>query len=536
MGTDGPRTTGNAAVPTDAAWVAEAVPEGLFALDAGLRVTYHNAVFARLVGRAGEDLRGEPCARVFGCGDAATDGAAGAGRCAVGCLLRRRLESASPALLEEFPLGPAARPHRTRTQVCVRRVEPGGARADGASIVGLVRDPVLAEAANRRQSEFLDVIGHELRTPIVSIQGYSDLILGEKMGAVTFQQKKGLGIVLRNVHRLLGLIQNMTCHAKIALGTLKVRSRPFPLQRAIQRATDPLAGEFTHRGLALDVRCPAAAVVLSGDEDLIVQVLRNLLTNALRASPYGGRVAVGVEAAPGTEAMDVRVDDGGCGLPAPTRDGLPAGGSNGDGPVPCAAADAAAQGAGLGLAIVRGILELHGTELELESRPGEGTRARFRLPLAHEPLPATAEQHWRFAAARPPETERRTILVVDDEEDVLATVTETLKSGGYSVLPAANGEQGLSVAEHNRLDLALLDIEMRGMDGIEVCRRLKEREGGHLLPVYMMTAAASREARVRSFQAGAEGFLDKPFEGRVLLEAVGRAVNRGAAQKVPAIE
>ncbi|MBI3272161.1 MAG: response regulator [Planctomycetes bacterium] len=512
----------------DAAWLAETSPDGLFALDAELRLVFHNATFARLLGRAGEDLRGSPCSSLFSC-RGATDAE---GPCAVRCALRTRLEAGAATVLEELPIGPGD-PLPRRAEVVLARVADTG--RGRAAYAGSLRDPFPREQARRRQADFLDLMGHELRTPLVSIKGYTDLILFERLGPVERRQKKGLAIVMRNVDRLLGLIQNMLSHAKLAAGGLKPRPRAFALQKALQRAGDALVPDFAARGLSFEMRCPEPELAVRGDEDLLVQVLRNLLANAVRASPYGGRIRL--DAVPDEPAgqVVVRLEDQGCGLAASAFAALLSPGW-GTSTAPPVRGIAGGGGVGLGMGIIHGILALHGTRLTGESLEGEGTRFAFRLPLTEEPVAAPApapESRAGFgSAARPASAPRRRVLVVDDDDDVRNTLRDTLETGGYAVLPAETGEQALSVVDHNEVDFVLLDVAMKEMDGIELCRRLKGREGGRHVPVYMMTAATSRELRVRSFQAGADGFLEKPFSGEVLLGVVEKVLHGAVVRAV----
>ncbi|MBI5368076.1 MAG: response regulator [Planctomycetes bacterium] len=560
----------------DSAWVLEQAPDGLFVLDGDFRVVFHNPAFARILGRPGARLDGQTCSAAFGCAES------GRPLCCGGCVLRLRLEPTSPAYDGEIPLPAPAGMRRRRAQLSLRRV----AAADGRErLVGCLRDPACSDVAVRRQARFLDHMGHELRTPMVAIKGYVELVFSEKLGPIDRGQKRGLAIVARNVERLLGLIQNLLAHAKLALGALKFRPHAFPLERVLARATDVLAADFVARGLALEVVAPESALAVHGDEDLIALALRNLVLNAIKASPYGGRVGVRVEADPAAGRAYIDVIDAGCGMPdwalnflapaaggeanpgagtagapeaaagAPVADLLdaptpaPAGPSGGRTPEVApngAAADpvaattprpsaAPASGSLVGLSIVRGILELHRSEIQVTTRPGAGTRVRFSLPLTDEPVMAAPGERWKSAVPPPPAAHGRVILVVDDEEDAREAIGETLRRAGYAVLTAGDGEQALSVARHNALHLVLLDIHMRGLDGIETCRRLRAEPNLRGVPVYMMTAAAGRDVRLRSFAAGAEGFLEKPFEGSSLLDAVARALDRGAAErKVPA--
>lgn len=359
-------------------------------------------------------------------------------------------------------------------------------------------------AADRRKDEFLALLGHELRNPLAPIRNALQIFRIPDADAEARETARG--IMERQVEQIIRLVDDLLDIARIMRGKIELRRAPLDLETVVARAIEtvrPLLDADQHTlTVSVDpgLRVHADAVRLS-------QVLGNLLTNAGRYTPHGGRITL-TTGRDGDQVV-MRIRDNGIGISA---DMLPrlfdmffqaerrGGNSRG--------------GMGIGLALVRGLVELHGGTVTANSAgPGHGSEFVVRLPLLCEEsealVPATNPES---PASEPP----RRVLVVDDNADAAESLALLLRLRGHEVSVAHDGAEAVALADVLRPDLAFLDLVMPEMDGLELARRLRAHPGLDSLTLIALTGWSQPEDQVRSLQAGFDLHVVKPLEPQAL--------------------
>ncbi len=372
-----------------------------------------------------------------------------------------------------------------------------------------------AEAANRTKSAFLANMSHELRTPLNAVIGYAEMLLEEAVdeGLDSFvadlEKIRGAG------RHLLGVINDVLDISKIEAGRIDLCVEPFDVRATLDevaRMVEPLAAKNRN-----DVRvaCADEVGVMLGDALRVRQILFNLLGNACKFTDRG-RVSLEVSLEPsgGVDVVRFSVADTGIGMTPAQVERLFQ---------PFVQADASTTrrfgGTGLGLAISRQLTTLMGGSIEVQSELGKGTRFDVRLPrdarrpsFAAPPRPSAMPP--RAAVTDVDGAGAATVLVIDDDATVHELLARHLAHGGYRVLFAASGEEGLARARAERPDAITLDVLMPGMDGWRVLSELKGAPETSSIPVVMLTIVDQRSA---GFALGAADYLLKPIDRARLL-------------------
>ncbi len=224
---------------------------------------------------------------------------------------------------------------------------------------------------NKMKSDLLANVSHELQTPLVSIRGYTELILKGRLGAITEEQRKGLTLSMRNIDRLIGMIDNLLAFARMDQGATDLQVGDFPLREVVDESLEILKGRMEARGIHTSVRLPDPEAVVRADRQKVLQVFLNVVGNAVKYNRDGGAIEIAaVNSPPGY--VSVRVRDTGIGIAREDLDRIFDRFYRAEG--------AEERGTGLGLPIVRGLLELHGCSIRAESEPGRGSAFTFTLP------------------------------------------------------------------------------------------------------------------------------------------------------------
>jgi PAS domain S-box-containing protein len=363
-----------------------------------------------------------------------------------------------------------------------------------------------AEAASRAKSAFLANMSHELRTPLNGILGYAQVL--ERDPAMGERQLAGINVIKKSGEHLLTLINDILDMAKIEAGKMELYPADIPLARFVQTISEIVGVKAEQKGLLLvcDLAPDLPTWVLA-DEKRLRQVLLNLLSNAIKFTDHG-RVTLQVRFVP-PDRLGFEVRDTGIGISADQL-GIIFEPFEQAGDVRRHLA-----GTGLGLSISRQYVRLMGGEIRVDSQVGQGST--FRFDIQAPPLQATAT-----VAATGTVTgyagPRKKVLVVDDVAENRAVTTDLLASLGFDVAEAANGEEGLEMAQRLRPDLILLDVAMPKMDGLEAVRILRQWEGFRDLPVIALSASVSDSDSEQCLAAGMNAFLPKPLEVDMLLE------------------
>jgi PAS domain S-box-containing protein len=369
-------------------------------------------------------------------------------------------------------------------------------------------------AANRAKEDFLATLSHELRTPLNAMLGWTRLLrMGKLEGAA---MARALETIERNAHIQEQLIADILDISRIVTGKLRVELRTMPLSPVVDAALDAVRPAAEAKGIGLAASSAYAGTVL-GDPDRLQQVIWNLLVNAVKFTPPGGRVTIDVGRR-GASA-EITVTDTGEGI---SRDLLPIvfdRFTQGDGSV-----TRPHGGLGLGLSIVRHIVELHGGKVHAHSE-GRGRGSMFVVSL---PIPAV--QH----AVVPKHTftgqplNGLKVLVVDDDPDAREVVSTALAQCGARTTAVGSAGEALKMMGKFRPDVLVSDISMPGEDGYAFIRRLRAAGDFSDIPAVALTGFSEPEARHLALTAGFQRFVPKPVEVDELAEVVLTLAERGA--------
>ncbi len=366
--------------------------------------------------------------------------------------------------------------------------------------------------ANNLKSEFLANMSHELRTPLNAVIGFSELLLDPGYGPLTGNQREYVADILSSGRHLLELINDILDLSKIEAGKMRLALDEFDLPQAVEEAMMTLRVDASRKEIAMEARLNPDLSLVVADRGKVKQILTNLLSNAVKFTPAGGRVAL--SAAREGDLLRVSVEDTGIGIRPEDQEKIFAAFIQVDGSYA-----RKYQGTGLGLTLVKRFVELHGGTISVSSRVGEGSIFTFLLPQRRFEATRAGEnqgEEWRDPALKPPrETESGPgdlILVVEDNPSNLKLVREILKARGYRVLEAASGEEALDALKFIHPDLILMDIQLPGMDGLAVTRRLKGDPATRDIPTIALTAHAMKRDEARVLEAGCAGYIPKPID------------------------
>ncbi len=367
------------------------------------------------------------------------------------------------------------------------------------------------EAANeqlqqidRLKSRFLAHVSHELRTPLTSIKGFVENLLEGLAGPLNKKQQSNLMRVAANSDRLIRMIAELLDRSRIEAAKLDLAPADVDLCKCVADVVEQLRSLATSKRQHLEAHYPECALLVWADADRLIQILTNLMHNAIKFTPEDGQITVRVGLDERHSAR-VSVKDTGPGIPleASVKIFDPFYRIEGDrrgGP----------KGLGLGLSIVKTLVELHGGVISVQSEPGKGSEFTFTIPAR---LPESHRQDR-------PETYGRRILVADDDPDIRQFLMDRLGSYGYNIQTAVNGGQALEALRLESFDGMMLDIGMPELDGLEVLRQVRERDPK--LPIIMVTASGSKERAIQAVNMGAQAYVLKPFDAESLKEAVQR--------------
>jgi PAS domain S-box-containing protein len=389
-------------------------------------------------------------------------------------------------------------PLEVSSRLIVRGGRPVGIQGIARDVTERKRAEEALREADRRKDEFLAMLAHELRNPLAPLRNAVQLlkVAGSDGAAVA----RARALMERQVEYLVRLVDDLLDVSRVLRGKVQLRRERLALAAAVGRAVEIAQPAIDAGGHALEVELSEEPVWLEGDPIRLAQVIANLLTNAAKYSERAGRIWLsgGRE---GTEAV-VRVRDTGVGISAELLPHIfqlfvQADRSRG----------LAQGGLGVGLTVVRSLVELHGGRVTAHSEgPGRGSEFVVHLPAVPQ---AAGEPEARFgpALAAPP---RRRVLVVDDNVDAAESLGELLRLEGHEVRVAHDGPSALEAAAVGRPELVVLDLGMPGMDGFEVARRLRRLPGLEGVVVVALTGWGQDDDRRRSREAGFNHHLVKP--------------------------
>ena len=376
-----------------------------------------------------------------------------------------------------------------------------------------------AEEANRAKDEFLATASHELRTPLNAILGWSVML--EQTASLDGRTSKGLQSINRNTRALAQLVDDLLDVSRMISGKMRLDVAPMDLGDVVDAAVETIMPAASAKDIGILVAVDPACRTMIGDAARLQQAVWNLLSNAVKFTPAGGRVEVKTRLDDGQ--IELTVTDSGIGIDATFLPYVFDRFRQAD-----ASSTRAQGGLGLGLAIVRHLVALHGGSVRAESDGRDaGTRFVVRLPRRHVPLTARDARRPASVTATPaatdvPQFDGLRILIVDDDRESCEMMLEALGRYGASVRYALSATEATATLLEFRPDLVLSDIAMPGRDGYAVLSEVRqvERTLGRRVPVAAVSAYAHAEDRERAIAAGFDHYLAKPVDPAALVSTV----------------
>jgi signal transduction histidine kinase/CheY-like chemotaxis protein len=399
-------------------------------------------------------------------------------------------------------LGSSAAPIKVRTPI--RELRELARALNDASRAIRERAEALSRA-DRNKSEFLAMLSHELRNPLAPLVNGLALLKarGDKDSATE------LAMMERQIRQLARLIDDLLDISRIDRGKLELRRERVGADAIVRSAVEIARPNIEHRNHELVLRFPGTPVYLDADPVRMAQVLSNLLNNAAKFTAPGGRIEVSLKAE--GEEVVICIADNGIGLAQEDTERIFDMFVQLD-----SSRSQAAGGLGLGLTLARSIVERHRGRIWAESEgPEKGTRFSIRLPLA--PAPKGKPQ---LRQVRDGDASGRRILVVDDNVDAATSLASVLELSGHEVRTAFGGLEALAAAEEFQPDCVVLDLNLPGIDGVEVGRRLRETAWGRTASLIAMTGMGLPADVARTREAGFDHHMTKPVEPRQVLDLV----------------
>ncbi len=365
---------------------------------------------------------------------------------------------------------------------------------------------------SRRKDEFLAVLAHELRNPLAPIRNWVT-VLRDGCADPT-RQKEALEVIDRQLNRLTRLVDDLLDAARISEGKLRIHAEHFELAPAVVAAVQVVEHEIARRGHRLRVELPSEALLIEADPTRFEQILVNLLGNAARYTEVAGEISVSARAE-GRELV-LSVKDTGIGIPTEMLSNIFE---------PYTQIDASWRrhhgGLGVGLAVVRSLVAMHGGVVEARSEGlNRGSEFIARMPIVRGDAQA---QSGMFSDARTPGarvTRGRRVLVVDDNADSAFSLSLLLNARGHDVRVAHDGPSAVAIAREHRPEVALLDLGLPGMDGCELAGRLRAQSESQLALLVAVTGYAHDAAREKARAAGFDHHLVKPVALSELLAVI----------------
>jgi PAS domain S-box-containing protein len=511
-------------------------PVGLCFLDSDLRFLRINDLLAEFDGKSVEEHLGRTVRE-------AVPEVAGK----VEPVLRRVIETGEPALNVEESVVTDAQPGVVRHFISsYYPIKNGGGRALGVNVVvmditqikkieeeleRLLRQEKAAheeaQAANRMKDEFLATVSHELRTPLTSILGWARMLTGGRLTEA--QARHALEVIAQSAQSQTQLIEDILDTSQIIAGRFKLDAQPVAIEHIFHAAVDVIRPSAEAKGVFLSAVVDEPDGVVLGDANRLQQAIWNLLSNAVKFTGKGGRIEARLGRAEGQ--IEIAVKDTGIGIEA--------------GFLPYVfdrfrQADSTSTreygGLGIGLAIVRHIVEMHGGGVSASSRGrGQGATFRIRLPM----ISALRPEGPKTEPAPAPEIERKVlneshrldevrVLLVEDNPETLDTLKVIFEESGAEVIAATSVDEALDALDRFRPDVLVSDITMPDRDGYDLVREVRSRapERSGKIPAVALTAYVRAEDRVRVLSAGFQMHVAKPIDPNDLIAAVASLTGR----------
>ena len=366
--------------------------------------------------------------------------------------------------------------------------------------------------ADRRKDEFLALLAHELRNPLVPIRNTLQLLrlTADDNEMVT----SSVELMSRQVDQLVRLVDDLLDVSRISRGTVQLRLERIDLSAVVRQAADASRPLYQAGKRELTVALPSEPLYIRGDTTRLIQVVSNLLNNAAKFTDEGAKVWLSLErtsSESGNQTALLRVRDNGIGIAADQLERIFDLFTQAD-----SSLERSRSGLGLGLTLVRQLVELHGGQVTASSAgPGQGSEFTVNIPALTElpkPQPASDTQQTAVGNGQ----SGRRILIVDDNQDAAVTLAMLLKVKGYQTYTRYSGQQGIDAAGSLQPDVVLLDIGMPGLNGYDTCRLIREQPWGRAISIIALTGYGQEKDKQLSREAGFDAHLVKPVDLPIL--------------------
>lgn len=370
---------------------------------------------------------------------------------------------------------------------------------------------LLLEHANRAKTQFLSTMSHELRTPLSVVIGFTDLLSEQLYGNLNDKQMKYVSEIGSSAEHLLSLITDLLDVSKIDAGAMKLEMEDISLDELINTIVSMMSSQFRKKKINVKTSIEPTLPVVTADLRKCKQILMNLLSNALKFTPEDGRVEI-CAVDDGDSGVLIEVRDTGIGIAADEIDKIFSEFYQVE-----KVHDEQLGGTGIGLALTRRLVELHGGKIGVESKLGKGSTFWFTLPLKKLSRKEPSEQKGAEEVLKENGAPKgRRILLVEDNEVNLAMAIEMLNVHNHQVVVARNGLEALDMAKQHKPELILMDIRMPVMGGLEATQRLRAIPEFANTPIIAMTASTGAEAEKTHIIKGCTAHLAKPIHVKQL--------------------
>lgn len=401
-------------------------------------------------------------------------------------------------------------------------------RADALELAFQKNEAARLQELDMMKSNFFTNISHEFRTPLTLILGPLDQM---RKGIFKGDLDKYYEMMYRNGSRLLELINQLLDLSKLEHNKLRLSLEEGDVYRVLRHIAGAFESWAVRKNIAFDIEIPAEPLWVQFDRDKLEKIFTNLISNALKYTQANGHVCIEIRSISDgdKEVLKIKVTDDGMGMSNEIRDKIFERfyQHNAD--------FASDSGSGIGLALTKELVTLHGGVIEVESDEGLGSTFRVRIPLSKvENIPGVREETMSHVfptqltfSQVPPEVDQalETILVVEDNDDVRSYVRDHLQSQ-FNVVEALNGREGFDLALDLVPDLILSDVMMPVMDGIEMLTHLKANQCTNHIPIIMLTAKSTIENKVQGLRKGADDYLTKPFHSDELIARIENLIDQ----------
>ncbi|MFC1574405.1 ATP-binding protein, partial [Candidatus Latescibacterota bacterium] len=373
------------------------------------------------------------------------------------------------------------------------------------------------ETLDKAKDDFLSLVSHELRTPLGSMLLHAGMLLNKLVDSDEKQTEYHANIV-EDCKRLTRLVNDVLDLSKIEAGRMPFIFEALPVRELLSDINSSLRPEFEKKGLHFDYETVSDEIFLLGDRDKIIEVLTNIISNAIKFTPDGGSITVSLATDNNTGTLAIK--DTGTGI---AKENIP---KVFDRFSQLENIEHHSEGTGLGMTIAKSIIDHHGGSIRIESEPGKGTTVFFSLPLAQKPPEPLQSTHGEvlsnskkpITSLREPETAR--LLIVDDEKSYRQALADCVQSAGFESLEASDGNEALHMVNTHKPALIILDVMMRGLSGLDVCRKIRDDPETRDIKVIILSARGQEKEKEEGFEAGADRYMTKPFDYKELIRTI----------------